>query len=79
MKEGNEDRENNKKLFVVWIVNRLFCLFRASPAIIAKVAIKKVHLSILVAVFSIFSQTDSLFYSLLAFKYNFVREKVWKK
>jgi hypothetical protein len=27
VKEGNEERENNKKLFVVWIVNKLVCLF----------------------------------------------------
>jgi hypothetical protein len=49
---------------------------RASLAIIVKIAIKKVQLSILATVFSIFSPTDSLFYSLLAFKYYFVWEKV---
>jgi hypothetical protein len=27
VKEGNEERENNKKLFVVQIMNILFCLF----------------------------------------------------
>jgi uncharacterized oligopeptide transporter (OPT) family protein len=49
-----------------------------SPAIIAKVVIEKVQLSILAIAFSIFYPTDSLFYSLLAFKYYFVRKKCEK-
>jgi hypothetical protein len=36
-----------------------------------KVAIKKIQLSTLTTVFSILSQTDSLLYSLLVFKYYF--------
>jgi hypothetical protein len=49
---------------------------RASPVMIAKVAIEKVQLSILTIVFSIFSPINSLFYSLLTFKYYFVWKKV---
>jgi hypothetical protein len=49
---------------------------RASPVMIAKVAIEKVQLSILTTVFSIFSPINSLFYSLLTFKYYFVWKKV---
>lgn len=44
---------------------------RASLTIIAKIVIEKVQLSALAIVFSIFFPTNSLFYSLLAFKYYF--------
>ena len=44
---------------------------RASPAIIVKIAIEKVQLSTLATTFSLFSPTDYLFLSLLAFKYYF--------
>jgi hypothetical protein len=42
----------------------IYIYIKAFPAIIAKIAIKKVQLSNLVTVFSILFQIDSLFYSL---------------
>jgi hypothetical protein len=54
---------------------RKYSLFRASPVIIAKIAIKNVQLFILAMAFFVFSSTSSLFYSLLAFKYYFMWEK----
>lgn len=47
----------------------------SSPAIITKVVIEKNTILYLAIAFSKFSLTDSIFYSLLAFKYYFV----WKK
>jgi hypothetical protein len=50
-------------------------MLRASPAIIAKVAIEKVQLSTLTTIFFfILSLTDSLFYSLFFLKYYCVEE-----
>jgi hypothetical protein len=49
-----------------------FSFVSESLAIITKVTIKKVKLSILAITFSIFSLIKSLLYSLLIFKYYFV-------
>jgi hypothetical protein len=44
---------------------------RAPPSIIVRITIEKVQLSTLATIFSLFSPTDYLFLSLLAFKYYF--------
>jgi len=50
---------------------KLINCLRASPAIKVIIVVEKVQLFILVIDFSIFSPTNSLFYSLLSFKYYF--------